>query len=116
MTASWPPRTNEDGHPCPPWCIAQHSELRPVHLGTAAGIDAPRILARPVHAGSTDDEPEIVVSGGAYPAGLDLFVAARPAEQLAGLIDMLAVATPGQHGQLAAAIRTAAAIAEAEQR
>jgi len=109
MTASQSPHCN-NGHPCPPWCITGHSELCRVHLGAAAGIDAPRILARPVHAGRTDDEPQIIVCGGSYPAGLELSVAPCDAGDLAGLLEFLAVATPGQHRKLATAIRAAAAV------
>ena len=117
MMPSQVPRTDSAGRPCPPWCVARHSELRRAHFGTAAGIDAPSILARPVRAGSNDGQPRVVVSGSSYPAGLELFVAARHAEDLAGLIEMLAAATPGQHGQLAAAIRRAAVtVTEAAER
>jgi hypothetical protein len=117
MTSTQPLRQNWAGHPCPPWCVTDHTELHRVHLGTAAGIDTPRVLARPVHTGSEDDEPQVVVSGGSWPTGLDLFVAADYAGELAGLLEFLAVATPDQHQQLAAAIRaTAASITGAGER
>jgi hypothetical protein len=56
-------------------------------MGAVAGIEDPRITARPVHGGGEDNTPQVLVSGGSY----------------------LAHATPDQHRELAAAIRKASA-------
>jgi hypothetical protein len=112
MTASQEPRQNRDGHPCPPWCTADHDgQLFPGYFtkshggeNTLAGFDLP-ISVRPSLAPSWD-APRVQVAGVAP----SLFL--EDGASLAELIDRLAGATPEQHRELAAAIRKAAAVIE----
>ncbi len=131
MTASRAPRGNRGGHPCPPWCATDHEEVHGeagtyrFHGGTAVRIEVPgeirgvpdEIRARPVHDGTADGTPLVSVSGTRYgrsygTGGADphVWLGLRDAEDLAGLVEMLAAATPDQHRELAGAIRAATAV------
>jgi hypothetical protein len=119
-------RANRDGHPCPPWCQTDHDEILSLaghflfHGGPPADIEltgktsAPdKITARAFHVG--DPRFEAVVSVAALRHGTDgqqphLWLTPGDAGDLAGLVDMLAGATPARHRELAAAIRRAAAV------
>jgi hypothetical protein len=110
-TADTETRGNRDGHPCPPWCTADHDrELIPGYFETTHGSEGAFIgpaSARAVLCPSSEDaEVQICVSG--RNAG-SLFLDARHAGYLAILVEDLADATPEAHRELAAAIRKAAA-------
>ena len=131
MTADPSPRTNRTGHPCPSWCETDHETPQgdtgwtyEFHGGPVTRIKVPgtigswpdEVRTRPVHDGRSDDAPFILVSGtrnGASGPDPNAWVSLRDARDLVAVIDMLAGATPDQHRELAAAIRTAAGIAEA---
>jgi len=98
---------------CPPWCDADHA-MAPICVGSggpyfpAAQCDVwARAILGPHHAGN----PVVAVTGSVRGKGRTYHVELRPhrAEDLAGLVETLAAATPGQHRELAAAIRKAAA-------
>ena len=125
MTEDQAPRQNRDGHLCPPWCETDHDEVHGpartyrFHSGPSASIEMPsnaivpdRISARAFDLGRPDYEPVVSVSG--YRPGTggqdpQIWLGPDDAGDLAGLVDMLAAATPEQHRELAAAIRKAAA-------
>jgi hypothetical protein len=126
MTARRERRTNNEGHPCPPWCVTDHQKVHGAagtyqfHGGTRVGIRIPGaypgssdpISASPVHDGTESGRAHVALSGyrpGAGPAGASYVrISASDAGDLAVLIGMLAEATPDQHRQLAEAIRKAA--------
>jgi|SRR5580704_4679742 hypothetical protein len=104
-------RANRDGHPCPPWCTADHDqELLPGSFSTAhssegahaAGATVTAVLFPSVR------EPEVQVCTPGVDGG-SIFLPAREAGYLAVLIRELAGAAPEEHRELAAAIRRAAA-------
>jgi hypothetical protein len=122
MTASQAPRQNQEGHPCPSWCVTDHDTPQfsdgtgfRTHLGAravimpAAGPRLARIAAYP--ASDTAGLPEVNVHASAYdkPEVADGYVIPDDPEALALLVELLADATPDQHRELAAAIRKAAA-------
>jgi hypothetical protein len=112
-------RTSRDGHPCPSWCTADHQRsdghtapsVRVAVPGAVPGLDD-KFLVYPWQ--SPGCAPEIVAVvlryGRQHKDDLAVYYAARDAGHLAGLVEMLAAATPGQHRELAAAIREAAAV------
>jgi hypothetical protein len=121
VNESQAPRQNSKGHPCPPWCTRDHLEDGPVsiaHRGAMSRIEMPGadcvpdvIMASPAHLGIEGEATEVSVhairhGSKAHPA---LWLAPADAEQLAGLVEMLAKATPARHRELAAALRKAAA-------
>jgi hypothetical protein len=120
MTASQEPRHNRLGHPCPPWCVVDHEKYE-FHGGAIAGVEMPGkmrsmpdvIRARPVQLGERGYPPAVSVSGTRRGRGgdgdPDMWLGVRDALNLAGLVEMLAAATPARHRELAAAIRKAAA-------
>ncbi len=119
MTEDQAPRTNRDGHPCPPWCTSSH-ERWDGHSGDTARIDVPgkvRDLPDAFLVGryqfvAEAEKPQVSVSPLRYGRdGTDpaFWMPARDAEGLAVIVELLAAATPGQHRELAAAIRKAAA-------
>jgi hypothetical protein len=121
------PRQNRKGHPCPPWCQIDHDEVhgashsylfhggpitRVEMRGKRAALPSDEIFARAFHAGDPDDKPVVAVSSyriGAAGQDPGIWLGPADAGDLAGLVEMLASATPAQHRQLAAAIRQAAA-------
>ena len=117
MNESRPPRTNRWGHPCPPWCATDHSvPVAQSHWGTATFIEVlgtgrtPDRIVSASHLASERDKPEVSVTTvrhGSEPPWLWLSPAV--AGHLAGIVEMLAGATPDQHRELAEAIRKAAA-------
>jgi hypothetical protein len=127
MSETGTPRQNREGHPCPPWCETDHDKahgaagLFMFHGGATAGIEVrgkaasglrDRIYACPFSAGQPGYEPVVSVASiryGAVGADPQVWLSARDAGELAGLVEMLATATPAQHRELAAAIRRAAA-------
>jgi hypothetical protein len=121
VSESQAPRQNAKGHPCPPWCTRDHEEggiLLQAHRGDLARIKVPGadcvpdlITAGPAHLGMAGEGAEVSVSAIRHGSDVhpSLWLAPRDAGQLAALVDMLAAATAGQHRELAAAIRKAAA-------
>ena len=124
MIESQPARASRDSHPCPPWCAddedhgATHTTARTAlrvggrngHLATCAGMFGapPEVVVHATWSNPANDH--------ALDAQGDLYVPLADAERLAGVIEVLAHATPGTHRELAAAIRQAAAtITEAGQ-
>jgi hypothetical protein len=97
MTENQPPRQNRDGHPCPQWCVTDHST--PVsslsHWGAAAAIELPGtgwVSVRAAHLGSAADRAEVSVSAFRHggPGGTAyLRLTGRDAEALAVIVDML---------------------------
>jgi hypothetical protein len=117
MTPSQAPRTNSAGHPCPPWCVTEHDELRSSHFGEqrdirpdsqhdwvcAAAVQDPGRYA--------DRAPYVLLHGSQLNAsGALARVPLREAGDPAAIIGMLAAATPDQHRELAEAIRAATAV------
>ena len=115
ITADTATRTNRDRDPCPPWCRVDHVKHGPgTCVGSGGGIDG--IWTRAVR-NCTGDRISLDAS---LPDPLvhwpNLRFDPRDAEDLAVIVDLLAGATPDQHGELTAAIRKAAAdITEAGQ-
>ena len=109
------PRQNSKGHPCPSWCTVDHGERvgssqvgyhgtghPPVH--TSSGY----VNASAYQDGFSDDAPQIALT--CLAPGGALLVDLRDSDKLAAFVEQLADATPGQHRELAAAIRKAAAV------
>jgi hypothetical protein len=116
--------TNQTSKPdCPPWCRTDHqrvlstlasgTEVREqVHRGDRVTIAYRRhphapgthVLLRQLH--WADSEPAVVVADTAAV----LSIGAALGLELAGLVEVLADATPTEHRKLAAAIRSAAAM------
>ena len=100
---------------CPSWCVTGHDRERVAHRGTRMAVNLPGADAIDVRAWSVFG-PEVVfitnrlgrlVSLAVVPgSGTEFGQGAE--EGLAALIEVLAVATPEAHQQLAAAIRAAA--------
>ena len=116
MTESQATRQNAEGHPCPPWCVTDHSEQRHGPSAGYHGSESPLIHtpsgyvnATAYQNGFSDDEPQIAVTCLNGPAGC-LMTAVRDAGFLAATVEDLAEATPEQHREFAAAIRQAAAV------
>ncbi len=121
------PRQNRDGHPCPPWCVTDHETVQYGTDGTYGFHGSARtyiklrsrsarledeISVRAIRYGCEEPEPHVALAGTVFGAGAPaprLDVAGDDMEGLAVMVEMLARATPGQHRQLAAAIRQAAA-------
>jgi hypothetical protein len=114
-----PARANRDGHPCPPWCTADHNDgsfAASTHCGHAGGIDfgdrdLDSIWAAAILGEYHDGRPHVAVTGHRYrqSGSPQLQVRGIHAGDMADLVDMLADASPDQHRELAAAIRKAAA-------
>ena len=99
-----PARANRDGHPCPPWCVTGHDRFS-FHASGGITVEAPRysschvrVIQYAAHGG-----PQIQVAADGI-----IRVPAGDAGDLAAIIEQLAGATPGEHRELAAAIRSAA--------
>jgi hypothetical protein len=114
MTASRESRRNpHTGLDCPPWCVTDHDQVSAcIGSGTIgsrflADVWARAILA-PRHA---DDGAMVAVTGHAVGQDGTHQVELPPhvALSLAGIVELLAGATPDQHRELAAGIRKAAA-------
>ena len=109
MNEDLAPRRNPHlGTDCPPWCATDHADqFGSACIGGGGGID--RIWSRAVR---SRDGFEVGITG-LGPAEADeslhLRLDLHDAGQLAGLVELLADATPDQHRELAAAIRMAAA-------
>jgi hypothetical protein len=108
--------------PCPPWC-EDSEEHGAVHRTARTTIDRPGDSTHlSTRAGLFGAGPEVVVHASwnnpanSYrrDAGADLYVPVADAGQLAGLVKVLAHASPEQHLELAAGIEQAAAQIEAE--
>jgi hypothetical protein len=105
------------GMDCPPWCTVDHTKAGEIIgracIGGGTGIGSiwARAFLGPYHGGN----PVAVVTGAGNEPGQTYHVELRPhlAPHLAGLVELLADATPDQHRQLAAEIRHAAAQAAA---
>jgi hypothetical protein len=114
-------RTNRDGHPCPPWCQSNHGSVT-AHVGVTGTVNfgdegLGSIWASAILAEHHNGRPVVGVSAHQYDlhGSPYLEVSAFRAEELAGMVELLAALTPDQHRELAAAIRQAAAqITEAE--
>jgi hypothetical protein len=91
--------------PCPPWCVTDHGKYN-FHGSERITVYAPQFCSCHVRAirYSALDHAEIQVAA----AGM-VSVRSDRAADLAAVIEQLADATPGQHRELAAAIRAAAA-------
>jgi hypothetical protein len=77
MTASRTRRTNNEGHPCPPWCVTDHAKVHGAagtdqsHRGARAGIKLPGtnpyskdpISAGPAHDGTESGRAHVALSG-----------------------------------------------------
>ena len=106
------PRHNpHTGMDCPPWCEVDHATCATC-VGSGGPFASPfdvwaRAVLGPHHAGS----PVVTLTGAGGGKGRTYHLELRPrlAEDLAGLVELLAAATPDQHRELAAAIRKAAA-------
>ena len=109
MTAGQAPRRNPHlGTECPPWCAVDHaSQFGHACVGGGGGID--HIWTRAVR--DTGGFRVGVTGLGSEEAdeSLHLRLDLHGAGQLAGLVELLAAATPDQIRELAAAIRQAAA-------
>ena len=114
MNEDLAPRHNpHTGMDCPPWCTQDHVKAgeftRRSCIGSGGGIGPvwTRAFLGPHHRGN----PVVAVTGAGDEAGETHHVELRPrlALHLAGLVELLAAATPDQHRELAAAIRKAAA-------
>jgi hypothetical protein len=112
-------RTNRAGHPCPPWCEADHD--KPIgksgvfvshHSTEVPPISFPAgyVIASAYQDGFSDAPPQIWIGS---LNGPPMFIDPGHAASLAALAEMLAGATPEQHRELAAQIRKAADIAGA---
>lgn len=125
MTVDQAPHASRQGEPCPRWCAGNHGDVVPTHIGQQRGIlpgdQGNRICAAAIQQHgpfSPIGEPHVLLHGGER-LGRSVVVFTRPrdAQRLAVIIEILADATPGQHRELAAAIRAAVAdITGAEQR
>jgi hypothetical protein len=116
VSAGQPVRRNPYlGAECPPWCQVDHDDGKSMSACVGGGgsgggsLWARAILGRcgPLVAVDGVDDQDFTRS--AYTA-----VSPREAEQLAVFVELLALATPGEHLKLAAAIREAAAQAAQE--
>lgn len=108
---------------CPPWCDSDHSRtikgLPPLHFGAGgpsvrlSGASGARHAFVFVSQRDGERSPSLVVSVSASDADSDPAVTVRlkDAEDLARLAEMLAVASPAVHREVAAAVRRAAAVA-----
>ena len=110
-----PARANRDGHPCPPWCEADHdkpigksgffvghhvTEIRPVSFTDG-------YVTASVYQDGFSDAPPLVWIGSLN--GPTTLIDPGQAAVLADLAEMLAGATPDQCREFAAQIRKAAA-------
>jgi hypothetical protein len=121
MTENCTPKRNPYlGIDCPPWCTWDHAIADQftgrdcVGSGGSIGDVWTRALLAPHHTGN----PVVAVTGTPRDQDGTYHVELSPdrALHLAGLVELLADAAPGQHRLLAAAIRKAAAdITEADQ-
>jgi hypothetical protein len=112
-------RQNRNGHPCPPWCAADHDDgslAADAHVSHTGGIDFGDSGLDSIWVGAILDEyhdgrPAVAVTGHRYrqPGSPQVQVPGIHAEALAAIVAMLAASTPEQHRELAAAIRQAAA-------
>ena len=111
------PRSNRDGHQCPPWRVTEHDEFRRSHFGELRtirpGRERNRVCAAAVQDPGryADRAPFVMLHGTQVNGpGAHARVLLREAKDLAAIVDMLAAATPDQHWHLAEAIRSAAAV------
>lgn len=110
MTENQAPRRNPHlGTDCPPWCDRDHSGEACVScMGSGGSIGDAWTRAM---IGRWNDDPVVAVTG-AGPGEHDtshLELRPRHALHLAGLVEILANATPDQHRELVGFIRKAAA-------
>jgi hypothetical protein len=111
MTESQATRRNPHlGTDCPPWCRTDHAQqFGEACVGGGGGDLSGNIWTRAIR---NRDGFEVGVTGignGEDDASLHFSVSAREAGELAGMVELLAAATPEEHRELAAAIRKAAA-------
>jgi hypothetical protein len=101
MTEQPQPRTSQQGDPCPPWCVTDHSLkfFSSAHVGRPYGAGPAWASAVRSYDGLT-----VAINGIKDGASARLTLSVHDAEQMAVLLDMA-----GDAGQLAAAIRQAAA-------
>lgn len=114
MTETTRPRANRDGDLCPPWCVTDHDEVHgeagtySFHGGEPAAVEIPgagiledKIIIRAVHPGNGYAGPaQVSVNGIRYGTGEadpHAWISPREALRVAGLIEMLAKATPARH-------------------
>jgi hypothetical protein len=113
MTASREPRRNpHTGLDCPPWCVTDHAQVSAcIGSGTIGSRELSDVWARAILAPRHDGSPAVAVTGSAVGGDGTHHVELPPRDalQLAGLVELLAGATPDQHRELAAGIRKAAA-------
>jgi len=101
--------------PCPPWCQSNH-DTTTAHVGMAGTVDfgdrgLDSIWASAILAGHHNGRAVVAVTSHQYElyGSPYLEVPAHRAGELAAMVGLLAALTPGQHRELAAAIRKAAA-------
>lgn len=102
-------RANQDGSPCPSWCVIDHAK-HGFHASEIVSAEAPEYHfahVRALHYGNERSIPVVSVSA----AGM-LDLSPGDAETLAALIDQLASATPERHRVLAHVIRQCIAVAK----
>ena len=120
MTSTATTRHNPHlGIDCPPWCHADHRDdgfAARACVGQTGSVDfgdggLDSIWACAILAEQHSGRPAVGLTGHRYrqPGSAHVEVPGHAAESLAGLLGMLADATPEQHRELAAAIRKAAA-------
>ena len=117
MTGSDALGASHTSDPCPSWCAGNHGEVAPTHIGQQReilpGSKYHRICAAAIQQRgpfSPIGEPHVLVHGSKYRSrSAVLFAHLRDAQSLAVIVEILADATPGQHRELAEAIRAAAA-------
>jgi hypothetical protein len=103
---------------CPSWCVTDHENAAPgsiredVHLAAEATVSAPggTVRACAWWGGSSRIAPDVFVSLATAASHSHLSVTPADARGLAELLELMAAATPGQHRDLAAAVRQAAAV------
>lgn len=108
-------RTNQNGHPCPPWCQTDHTFVHgeagtfDFHGGEILGVFLGRdqFGARAIDDGTGRGHPS-VLAGAQDKAHPSLWLTPPDADRLADLIDILASATPAQVRKIAEAVRGAA--------
>jgi hypothetical protein len=117
VTASQASRQKSQAHPCPPWCV-DHDEIADIHKTRRVAVKLPDYAGyvSTISGQFGLSATAVGMHGMCDDVSADLYVPLADAGQLAGLLEILAYATPGQYRELAAAIRQAAAdITEAGQ-
>lgn len=119
-TADTATRQNRAGGPCPPWCDRDHDDSSggAAHIRQTGiisfgdeGLDS--IWASAILDAHHEGRPVVAVTSHRYQQHGAPYLevpAGHRARDLAGMIELLADLTPGQHRELAAAIRKAAAV------